>query len=292
MLPKKVLVLGISGMLGHTLFNYLSSRDEFITYGTVRKSEAKHFFSESLQQNIFYPYDFNDISKLEQLMIEIKPDIVINCAGVIKHLNEANQPLRIVPINSLLPHHLADICEKIKARLILISTDCVFDGQKGMYKEEDKPNASDLYGISKYIGEIIDKNHVVTIRTSIIGQELNSANGLVEWFFHQKNEVKGFAKAIFSGFPTITLSKIIANDVIPNETLYGLYHVSAPPIDKYSLLCLINERFGKGMHIHKDEDFVIDRSLNSEKFQKATGFQSPSWDELVSDMKNDWKTIC
>jgi dTDP-4-dehydrorhamnose reductase len=212
--------------------------------------------------------------------------VIINCVGLIKQLATANDPLVVLPVNSMYPHQLAAICEQRGARLVHISTDCVFNGHKGNYVESDLSDATDLYGKSKYIGELNDKPHAITLRTSIIGHELNSSTGLIEWFLSQSGSVKGFKRAIFSGLPTVELARVIKDYVISRPDLYGLYHVSAEPISKFDLLKLVAKIYGKEIEIFPESEFIIDRSLNSERFQSETGYQAPVWSDLVTKMKD------
>ena len=146
--------------------------------------------------------------------------------------------MQAIPINSLLPHRLARLCELSGARLVHISTDCIFAGDKGGYLETDPSDAIDLYGRSKFLGEVSYRNSV-TLRTSIIGHELQSSHGLINWFLAQDKQCKGFSQAIFSGLPTVVLAGIIRDVVIPNEDLFGVYHVASQPISKYNLLKLV-----------------------------------------------------
>ena len=189
-----------------------------------------------------------------------------------------------IPINALLPHRLAEICGLFGARLIHISTDCVFSGKKGLYTETDFADADDLYGRSKYLGEI-DYPHAVTLRTSIIGHELNGSRSLVSWFLAQHGQVCGFRRAVFSGLPTVELGRVILEQVLPNSELHGLYHVSAEPINKFELLKLLARHYRKNIEIIPKDDLVINRSLNSKKFRQATKFHPKSWDMMVQSMK-------
>jgi len=188
-----------------------------------------------------------------------------------------------VPINTLFPHRLARLCETVEARLIHISTDCVFNGQKGGYTEEDPTDAQDLYGLSKYLGEV-NYPHSVTLRTSIIGHELRSANGLIGWFLEQEGECRGFTRAIFSGLPTVVLARVVRDLVIPDAKLHGLYHVAAEPISKFDLLQLVADVYDKSIEIIPDDTLVIDRSLAADRFHEATAYVPPQWPELVSIM--------
>jgi dTDP-4-dehydrorhamnose reductase len=166
--------------------------------------------------------------------------------------------------------------------LIFISTDCVFSGKKGFYSELDNPDPIDVYGQTKLLGEPSGKN-VLTIRTSIIGHELNNSQGLLEWFLSQNKVCKGYTSAFFSGFPTTYLAKIFLEFIISNE-FSGLYHIASKPISKYELLLLIKEIYGLNIHIVPSDEIVIDRSLNGALFEKASGFISPEWPELVEFM--------
>ncbi len=278
----KLLVLGVTGMLGSSVFKLLSSTHD--VWGTLRNSSDKQFFVEELRHKIISHVDVLNQDDLTKVLMEVKPHVVINCVGLIKQLPSAKDPLVTLPINTLFPHRLARLCNLIGARVIHISTDCVFSGSKGMYTELDISDAHDLYGKSKYMGELKDYSNCVTLRTSIIGHELNSQKSLVNWFLSQNKKVKGFNKAIFSGLPTIELAKIIRDYVIPHENLSGLYHVSAEPIDKFSLLKIIAKIYDKNIEIEIDNKFIINRSLDSSDFMKAVGYQPPSWKNLIKLM--------
>lgn len=283
---KRILILGGSGMLGHQLYKSLKKNyDVKVTlrgnYDSVKKYEI---FQEKDVRAFVDALDFDSIIRA---LASYKPDIIINCIGLIKQLPLSTDPLSAITINSLLPHRISLICAASKIRMIHISTDCVFSGKKGNYSEDDLSDAEDLYGRSKYLGEVSYKPHTVTLRTSIIGREIKTNLGLVEWFLSQQNKVEGFKKAIFSGFTTNELSKVIADFVIPNEDLTGVYNVSTDPISKYDLLTLIKNTFKKEIEITPNESFAIDRSLNSDKFRKQVNYNPPGWNKLIDDMKND-----
>lgn len=281
----KILILGISGMLGSSAFQVFARSDGFDVIGTARDKSVTDFFAADLRGKIVTGVDVLQENAMSRIFEQVNPDLVINCVGLIKQLATANDPLVVLPINSMFPHQLAALCDQHSARLIHISTDCVFDGKKGGYLETDISNASDLYGKSKFIGELSDKPHAITLRTSIIGHELNSSNGLIEWFLSQTGSIRGFKRAIFSGLPTVELTRVIRDYVIPRPELSGLYHVSADPISKFDLLSLVAEIYGIDTKIIPDNEFVIDRSLNSELFQSVTGYRPPAWPELVRSMK-------
>lgn len=284
----KVLVLGVTGMLGSTVFKQLSSDTRYQVCGTLRNASGLAFFPEQSHEFLLKNVDVLDHDALVSVFEQVQPDVVINCVGLIKQLSDAKAPLSTLPINAMLPHRLANLCSLANARLIQISTDCVFNGQKGMYAESDISDAEDLYGKSKYIGELHSLSHAVTLRTSIIGHELNSQASLVSWFLSQTGTVKGYKNAVFSGLPTIELADVIKDYVIPTSNLQGLYHVSVDPIDKYALLNLIAKVYGKNVGIEVDEKIQIDRSLDSSRFQKITGYEPPNWSELIEKMYQEY----
>lgn len=280
----RVLVLGASGMLGNAVFRVMYENQVWSVYGTVRSNYAPDAFSDNQKKQIITGFDVQDNDALTKLFGAIKPDVVVNCVGLIKQLADADDPLITLPINAMLPHRLAHLCGLVGARLIHVSTDCIFAGTKGNYKETDISDAVDLYGKSKFIGEV-DYPHAITLRTSIIGHELNSANGLIGWFLAQQNSCKGYTKAIFSGLPTVVLAKIMRDVVIPASQLRGVYHVAAQPISKFDLLTLVAEVYGKKIEIIPDSKLVIDRSLNADKFIKTTTYVPPDWRELIQVMR-------
>lgn len=279
----KVLILGASGMLGHTVFRYLLMDESLDVYATVRSKAIIKGLSNNFLNRIHGGVDVNDQEAFIRLFLEVKPQILINCVGVIKQLPEASDPLVVLPINSLLPHRLAELSSLTNSRLIHISTDCVFSGSKGGYLESDFPDAKDLYGRSKSLGEPLCSKSI-TLRTSIIGHELSSNHGLVDWFLSQKKTVSGYTQAIFSGLPTVELAKVIRDFIIPNENISGLFHVASSPISKYDLLKLVAETYGKSTGILPDSSIVIDRSLNADQFNLISGYCPPSWPELVQSM--------
>lgn len=281
----KVLVLGISGMLGNTVLRYFADDSRYQVFGSARSSAVRRAFPPSLAERIMLGTDVDNPDSLALLFAKVQPDVVINCIGLVKQLAEANDPLQAIPINSLLPHRLARLCAIAGARLVHVSTDCVFDGARGGYTEADPSDATDLYGRSKYLGEV-SYEHTITLRTSIIGHELDSANGLVGWFLSQQGSVKGYTNAIFSGLPTVELAHVIRDVVLPQPQLNGLYHVAAQPINKFDLLTLVKQTYQKEIEIVADDKLKIDRSLNADRFREATGYSAPAWSELIQKMAN------
>jgi dTDP-4-dehydrorhamnose reductase len=281
----RVLVLGATGMLGNAVFQVLSSSPALSVIGTVRNAKAIDSFDSAIKGRLISGVDVLDQDSLVDVFERSKPDVVINCIGLIKQLSSAKDPLSVLPINAMLPHRLAKLCALTGSRLIHISTDCVFSGRKGMYKENDVSDAEDLYGKSKYIGEVVDRPHAITLRTSIIGHELNSQSSLIDWFLSQSESVKGFSKTVFSGLPTVELARVILDFVIPQPALQGLYHVSAEPIDKLTLLRHVAKIYQKEISIVPDEQLQIDRSLDSSRFRAATGYAPPQWPDLIEAMR-------
>ncbi|WP_460139907.1 dTDP-4-dehydrorhamnose reductase family protein [Pseudomonas sp. S2_E01] len=283
----RVLVLGVTGMLGNAVFRVFSADAGHETWGTLRSAAALRNFPLQTHKRLLIGVDALDQDALTAAFSRVRPDVVINCVGLIKHLADAKDPLTALPINAMLPHRLARLCELSGARLIHVSTDCVFSGRKGGYLESDASDAEDLYGKSKYIGELHDLPHAITLRTSIIGHELGSSHALVDWFLSQQGSVKGFTKAIFSGLPTVELARVMKDFVVPHMSLNGLYHVAAEPIAKFDLLGLVASEYGKQIDIRPDDALVIDRSLNGSRFREVTGYVAPGWSELIRKMNTD-----
>jgi dTDP-4-dehydrorhamnose reductase len=282
----RILILGGTGMLGHKLAQQLSPSNDVIT--TVRGTKSD-LLSRGIAEpaQILTDIDLKDEASLERVIREVEPDVTINAAGVIKQRPSSSDVITTLTINSILPHRLAELAGKYGFRLIVISTDCVFSGESGMYREDDPADALDLYGRSKNFGEVAGQN-CLTIRTSIIGRELESRHSLVEWFLSNRgNKVRGFRKAIYSGFPTIVFADIISQILTRHPDLNGIWHISSDPIDKFSLLQMLDRAYGAGVQIEPDDSFVIDRSLDCSRFKAATGFVAPSWAEMVDRMVAD-----
>lgn len=275
-------------MLGHKLCQYMRAQHEVA--GTVRKKAElyKKYIEVFDKVKLVGNIDVLDAHLLEKSIERINPDVVINCVGIIKQLAEAKDPIVSIKINALLPHQIANICDKTGCRLIQISTDCVFDGKKGSYSESDVSNATDLYGRTKYLGEVVERPHCVTLRTSMVGRELYTSSGLVEWFLSNKGgKVKGFKKAIYTGFTTIALAAII-NDIIKNHPdMSGLYHVSSVPISKYDFICQLRNVMGLDITIERGTEFFIDRSLLCDRFKYETNFTPPSWTAMIEELASD-----
>lgn len=286
----RVLIFGATGMLGATLFRAFSADESLETFGTIRNAEGAKRFAPELRGSLISNVSLEGETGLLAAYSVAQPDVVINCVGIIKQLASAKDHIESLAINSSLPHRLAKYSSMVGARLVHFSTDCVFSGKSGQYTEDDFPDANDLYGRTKYLGEV-DYENAITLRTSIVGHELASRNSLVDWFLSQSGEISGFKKAVFSGLPTIEVARVVRKFVIPNPELRGLYHLSVDPINKYDLLRLVAETYGKDITILPDNELNIDRSLDSTRFKNATGFTSKPWPELIKDMHEEYRRI-
>jgi dTDP-4-dehydrorhamnose reductase len=281
--PRRVLVLGGSGMMGNTILRVLSASEGFDVWGTVRSPTAADRLPAELRHKIVEGVSCDALESIGAAVDAVNPDVVINCIGIVKQLAAANDPLVALPINALLPHQLARLLEPRGIRLIQLSSDCVFDGKDSMYKEDDFASADDLYGRSKFLGEV-DYPNAITLRTSTIGHELGSHHGLLEWFLSQSGSVRGFRRAIYTGVSTPEFARLIRDCVIPRPDMRGLFHVSGDPINKYELLVLIREIYGKSIEITPEDSVAIDRSLDSSRFRDMTGYRPPSWRDQILDM--------
>jgi dTDP-4-dehydrorhamnose reductase len=286
----RVLILGASGMLGHSLFTNLLMYKHDV-YGTVRSNDNKHL--KSFGDRVFYDVNLcmGHVDELESIIVKIKPDFIINCIGLIKQKKEAKfeNKADIIFINSYLPHLLSELAQRNNAKFIHFSTDCVFTGSKGSYDENDYADSRDSYGLTKFLGEVNNKNSL-TIRTSIIGHELEGKISLIDWFLSQNSkEVNGYKNAVFSGLPTCYIAEVLNNFVL-NKDISGLYHLSVDPIDKHTLLSLVARVYGKEINIIKDYALVVDKSLSSNKFTKDTGYNYRNWEELIELMLKDRNT--
>lgn len=286
---KKILVLGASGMLGHKVFEVLNTYKDFDVYGTVTSLNSfDGLLPDCFKTRIIEGVYADKIETFETVIREKKPDVVINCIGIIKQNKNSKDCVASLLINSLFPHLAADVCERNNARFITVATDCVFDGSKGDYHDDDLPTCHDVYGMTKFLGEVKDKTNSLTLRTSIIGHELNSNISLLDWFLSQENDISGYTKAIFSGFTTLEFAKLLAEKIIPNDGFCGLYQVSVNPISKYSLLKLVSDIYKKKININPNDSVKIDRSLNSALLRSKIAYNPPSWECLVKEMYNDF----
>ena len=285
----KILVLGAAGMLGHKMFQTLRQRFPE-TFATVRgKATDQAYGNIDLLQhgNVIENVDVLDQATLADRLRLLRPDFIVNCIGIIKQRSAAHAHLPSIAINSLLPHQLTELCGSWGGRLIHFSTDCVFSGKQGNYSEEDASDAEDLYGKSKFLGEVQAPN-ALTLRTSIIGRELSEFKSLLEWFLGQKDpSVRGFTRALYSGVTTNFLSRFVGDVIADHPELQGLYQVTSPTISKHDLLCLLRQAYGLPTRIVADDSFSCDRSMRGDKLKAAVGYECPAWPVLCADLAND-----
>ncbi len=283
----KVLILGGQGMLGHKVFQVLSRHQE--TFATFRQADGPwtQFPMYQDKSRTFSGVDTWQFDSVVQVLGQVRPSIVINCIGIIKQLKAAHDPVPSLEINALFPHRLARLCQVANARLIHISTDCVFSGQQGNYTEDDMPDPVDLYGRTKLLGEL-NRPDCLTIRTSVIGRDFVKKVSLLEWFLSQHGQtVNGFTRAIYSGLTTQALAGVIDTLITDHPNLEGLYQIASQPISKFDLLTKINDVLQLDIELTPSSDFFCDRSLDNGRFIEATNITIPTWDEMIADLEAD-----
>jgi dTDP-4-dehydrorhamnose reductase len=279
----KVLVLGATGLLGNAVFRSLQAAAISVS-ATVRSEAKSRLFSRQAAENLIVVEDLEKTGALYRLFDRVKPDVVINCVSVGRP--PPADPMRSIQIYAALPQRISHVCQLSGARFIQISSDGVFSGARGGYTETDIPDATDVYGTAKLLGEVAGL-HAINLRTSMIGHELESGTGLLEWFLKQQTQCRCHTRAVFSGFPTIVLAEVLRDIVIPRPELHGVYHLASHPISKYDLLKLVAARYGKTITLIPDDEINIDRSLVAERFARATGYTSPDWPALIDKMYSD-----
>lgn len=279
----KILICGADGMIGHGMFNRLRLRHE--VKGTLHKGPEQYETHKLFSEGNVYPHvDIANQDQVTDIINDFSPDMVINATGIVKQRADGYSKAAVIEINALVPHRLADLCAQRGAGLIQFSTDCIFSGKKGNYREDDKGDAEDLYGLTKYLGECKAQN-CLTIRTSSIGVELGHCHGLVEWFLAQRGSISGFTKAIYTGLTTLELARVVEFLIVNHGDMKGLWQVSSKPISKYELLNILKEKLGRtDIEIERDDSFVCNRSLRSERFWSHTGYQVPSWPKMLEEL--------
>jgi dTDP-4-dehydrorhamnose reductase len=279
----RILILGGDGMLGHRLLLHFAGRHEVRV--TLRRpladyADAGLFDTGNASDGI----DVRDFESVRRVTAAFRPDAVINATGIVKQRAEAKDALPSIEINALFPHRMAQLCADIGARFVHLSTDCVFSGNRGHYLESDAPDAGDLYGRSKLLGEVSGPP-CITLRTSIIGRELYRKTGLLEWFMAQRGRtIRGFRRAIFSGFTTQEMARIIGRVLAGPGPTHGLYQVSAAAISKYDLLCAIRDRLSLDINIEPDDTLICDRSLDSTRFRADFAYVPPAWPAMIDEL--------
>jgi dTDP-4-dehydrorhamnose reductase len=281
----RVLVLGGDGMLGHELFRQLrGSHDARVTLRQPLTAYAAQGLFD--RGNAFADVEARWPGRVEEVLAAFRPEAVVNAIGIVKQRPESEEALASIEVNALLPHRLALACRSAGARLIHLSTDCVFSGAKGGYLEEDVPDPVDLYGRTKLLGEVTGEG-ALTLRTSMIGLGLHRKTSLVDWFLAQKGRVQGYRKAIFSGLTTREIARVISLLVDNHREASGLYHLSAAPISKCDLLVKLRERLRAPVEIVPADEPRIDRSLDSTRFRRVFGWQPPSWDDMLDELAGE-----
>ncbi len=279
----QVLILGGDGMLGHELLLELAKNHK-VTVSLRQSKDNYHGYSLFSEQNALFGVDARDSKALGHLISRMAPEVVINAVGIVKQREASTDVIQSLEVNALLPHRLAELCAANDARLIHISTDCVFSGSRGGYHEEDTPDATDLYGRTKLLGEVSGRG-CLTLRSSIIGLELKGRQSLVEWYLRQSGEIPGFTHAIFSGLTTMEFGRLIHRLITEFTTLEGLFHVASEPISKYDILRRLTELLGRtDVRVVPNGDFRSDRSLNARKFEQATHYWAPAWDDMLLEL--------
>jgi len=277
------MILGATGMFGHTCFRYFSNNSNHEMIGVIRSSDYIALLPHGGCSRLVICEDVLNLDSIKKIICDISPDVIINAAGIIKQSNSSACVQIMFELNSLFPKNLLEMCSELNIRLIHLSTDCVFSGKSGMYRELDAPDPIDLYGMSKLFGEVHRPN-AITIRTSIIGHEIRNDKSLLEWFLSQ-DRASGFINAIFSGLTTLELSDVILSKIIPNNSLSGLYHISSNPISKYALLNLISKEYNKKILLTESSEVKINRSLDSSKFREVTGYLPKDWQTMILQMR-------
>ena len=281
----RVMVIGATGTLGHRLC--LDWAERFECWGTVRAPVEDPVAELLAPVRLIAGISAEDPDTLRSALERARPDVVVNCVGAVKQAEEGQQPIPAIRINSLFPHELAAACRESSARMIHVSTDCVFSGERGRYSEQDVPDAADLYGRSKLLGEISGEG-LLTLRTSLIGRELRSSLGLLEWLISNRGgSVKGFSRAVFSGLTTIALASEIGVVIEEHPGLHGIWHLASEPIDKLELLTELERALELGIGIVPDDSVMVDRSLDSTRLCRETGRQPRRWDQMVDELAAD-----
>lgn len=282
----RVLVLGAGGMLGHKLMQRLAG--DFEVVGTLRGDGEPYRSARALAGARLRPGVSADCpSSVAAALDEVRPDAVLNCIGVVKQREAAKSPVAAIGINALFPHRLAELCAPRGVRLIHFSTDCVFSGRGGPYREASASDAEDLYGRTKFLGEV-DRPGCLTLRASILGREIASRHGLLEWFLSQRGgRVKGFANALYTGYTTSAMATLVAELLGRFPGLAGVWNIGTDPISKFDLLGIVNRAYELGITIDRDESFSCDRRLDSSAFRKRTGHVPAPWEKMIAEMHAD-----
>ncbi|RMH62373.1 MAG: SDR family oxidoreductase [Zetaproteobacteria bacterium] len=278
----RILILGGDGMLGHQLLCSWQERHE-VAVTLRRPLQTYSEYGIFTRENSYDAIDARELGRLHEVLRDFQPEVVVNAVGIVKQRDEAHAAIPSIEVNALLPHRLHAACAELGVRLVHLSTDCVFSGDKGGYREGDLEDARDLYGRSKLLGEL-RQAPAITLRTSIIGLELSRKKSLIEWFLAQHGRIQGYRRAIYSGFTTIEMARIIERILTRHADMYGLWHVASQPISKYDLLLQLAHLLHKDIEIVADDSFVCDRSLDASRFNAHTGYRPPTWDVMLAEL--------
>jgi len=283
---RRVVVLGATGLLGHRVIESLQQR--FDVVGTTQRTQIlESRFPQRVATGLQCGIRAQQFSAVQRLIRDVQPVAVVNCIGIVKSQTVSVSPEELRTVNSEFPWRLAELCHGTHSRLIQVSTDCVFSGERGNYSELDIPDPVDAYGVSKLAGEP-NLPGCLVLRTSFVGREYFSTRGLVEWLCSQRNNtVPGFRQAKFSGVTTAVLARLIGMLIDRHGDLTGTWHVAGEPVDKYTLLTQLSNALDLHVDVIPDDSLVCDRTLNGNAFAEVTGFLAPSWSEMVTELAND-----
>jgi len=283
----KILILGAGGMLGHKLYQTLSKTYDDVIPVFRKNKEHYHKFNLYKPEKMIGNTDVTDQSKLLAVLNSVKPDIICNCIGKTTRKINSEDSQSVIYLNSFLPHFISKWSSENNSYFIHFSTDCVFSGKNGPYKPNDFRDSRDLYGLSKILGETNSK-YGLTIRTSIVGREIENQTEFFEWIFSSKNKsVSGYKNVFYSGVTTNYLSEVVAQLITKDSKSHGLLQVASPPISKLNLIKKVNSLFGLGMKINTDASKVSNKILSPVKFTITSGIKTQTWDEMLNTLKKE-----
>ena len=274
-------------MLGHMAVRVLG--EKFQVFGTTRGSNSSvPMLGKFLDQDSWITgINVLNNEEVERVLDIVEPDVVINCVGLVKQKMDNSSYIESIEVNALLPHKLFLLCQKYDSKLIQISTDCVFTCDPGVKSQADHPDAADLYGRTKFMGEV-DYGTALTIRTSIVGRQISGQESFFEWVLSQSGKVaNGYVNALYTGLTTFALSNVISEILSNHFSLSGLWQVASEPISKYELMKKLNSELSLDIDIRKETEFQCDRRLNGSPFTKETRIDIPTWDEMIGQFSND-----
>ena len=274
-------------MLGHMAVRVLSKEHDVIgtTRSAVMETNGLSRFLES--DKWIGNIDVRKLEDLTKLVNRVKPDVILNCVGLVKQKMTSLTYIESIEINALLPHRLAQICEDSNSRLIQISTDCVFGCEPGVKSQFTEPDSKDLYGRTKLLGEVT-YGSALTLRTSIVGRQLSGDESLFEWIINQRNgSVNGYQNARYTGLTTQALAEVILKIISEHHHLRGLWQVASEEISKYQLVEQLNQILDLGITLRSDTEFNCDRRLDGNPFERETGIITPSWKAMLQSFAAD-----